>query len=124
MRIPSVLSLLLFMSLASAVPVIAGTVYDNGPINGNVDAWTINFGFVTSDSFTVSSGRTTITGLSFGAWLFPGDVLESVEVSMTSDVDGGTTYFDGVVNLSASGCVGNQFEFNVCTESGMFAGPR
>jgi hypothetical protein len=29
-----------------------GTVYENGPINGNTDAWTINFGFVVSDTFT------------------------------------------------------------------------
>jgi len=28
-------------------------LYDNGPINGNVDAWTINFGFVMSDPFTL-----------------------------------------------------------------------
>ncbi len=30
----------------------SGTIYENGPINGNTDAWTINFGFVVSDSFT------------------------------------------------------------------------
>ena len=26
------------------VPVLAGTLYDNGPPNGGVDAWTINGG--------------------------------------------------------------------------------
>ena len=116
------LLLLLFCAI-SILPAAAGTVYDNGPINGTTDAWTINFGFVVSDTFTVSTGNTSITGLSFGAWLFPGDVLESVEVSMTSEAFGGTTYFDQVVSFSESGCTENQFGFNVCTETGTFNGP-
>src|SRR5499427_7687565 len=56
-----------------AVPAVAQVVYSNGPINGTTDGWTINFGFVVSDTFTVGSGGATITGLTFGAWLFPGD---------------------------------------------------
>src|SRR4029079_4809561 len=34
-------------------PLDSGEIYDDGPINGTVDAWTINFGFVVSDSFPV-----------------------------------------------------------------------
>ena len=30
-------------------------IYENGPVNGTTDAWTINFGYVVSDSFTVPS---------------------------------------------------------------------
>src|SRR6185369_16021481 len=33
-----------------------GIIYDNGPINGTTDAWTINFGFVTADSFPSDGG--------------------------------------------------------------------
>ena len=100
-------------------------VYDNGPINGTTDAWTINFGFVTSDSFTVGSGGGTANALSFGAWLFEGDVLQSVEVTLTSAPFGGTVYFDGVVSLAQGGCSGNQYGFNVCTEtSANFSGPN
>jgi uncharacterized repeat protein (TIGR03803 family) len=91
--------------------------YSNGPINGTTDAWTINNGFVTSNSFTVPSGASLINGLTFGAWAFPGDVLQTVEVSITSSEFGGTTYYDGAVNFTQSGCSGNQFGFNVCTES-------
>ena len=103
-----------------ALPAMADTVYDNGPINGTTDAWTINFGFVVSDSFTVSGGGATVNGLAFGAWLFPGDVLQSAEVSITDAEFGGTTFFDGVVNFTQSGCVGNQYGYNVCTETGSF----
>ena len=104
-----------------ALPALADTVYDNGPINGTTDAWTINFGFVVSDSFSISGGGATVNGLAFGAWLFPGDVLQSAEVSITDAEFGGTTFFDGVVNFTQSGCVGNQYGFNVCTETGSFS---
>jgi hypothetical protein len=29
-------------------------LYENGPVNGTTDAWTINFGYVVSDSFVPS----------------------------------------------------------------------
>ena len=103
-----------------ALPALADTVYDNGPINGTTDAWTINFGFIVSDTFTVGGGGATVNGLAFGAWLFPGDVLQSAEVSITDAEFGGNTFFDGVVNFTQSGCVGNQYGFNVCTETGSF----
>ncbi len=93
-------------------------LYSNGPINGTTDAWTINSGFVTSDSFPVPSGGGSVMGMTFGAWLFPGDVLQSVEVSITSQEFGGTTYSDQVVSFTQSGCSGNQYGFNVCTQSG------
>ncbi len=117
------LSLLTLCMMLAAIPAAAQDIYNNGPINGNTDAWTINFGFIVGDSFTISTGNTTLTGLSFGAWLFPGDILESAEVWMTSGPLGGTTYFDQVVNFTQSGCSINQYGFNVCTETGMFSGP-
>ncbi len=92
--------------------------YSNGPINGTTDAWTINSGFVVSDTFTTDGGISA--ALAFGAWAFPGDVLESAEVSITSSEFGGTTYTNQVVNFTQSGCSGNQYGFNVCTETGMF----
>jgi hypothetical protein len=103
----------------AAVPGAAGDLYDNGPINGQVDAWTIDFGFVVSDTFTLSRSS-EVTGLSFGAWLIPGDTLDSVEVSFTSGEFGGTTFFDQQVNLTAGGCFVNQYGYNVCTETGNF----
>lgn len=103
-------------------PPQGNEIYDNGPINGNVDAWTINFGFIVSDTITVGSGN-SINGMSFGAWLAPGDTLVSVEVSITSDPNGGTSYFDQTVNFSQSSCAVNQYGFNVCTVSSTFNGP-
>ena len=114
------LVLLIALMGSVATPAMAGDIYNDGPINGTVDAWTINEDFFVGDSFTVSSGASTISGMQFGAWLFPGDTLESVQVWISSEPLGGTTYFNQQVNFTASGCVLNQFGYNVCTETGMF----
>src|SRR5215471_9322445 len=97
-------------------------LYDDGPTDGTTDAWTFNFGFTPSDTFDIASPGTVI-GVQFAAWLFPGDVLESVHVYITSEEFGGTTYFDGVVSTTQSSCALNQLGFNVCTENAMFDGP-
>lgn len=115
LRIASLTILLLALV---AIPAAADTIYDNGAINGQVDGWTINFGYTVSDNFTVPAAGAQVTGLSFGAWLFPGDTLTSVDVSITSSEFGGTTYFSGTVNFTASNCFNNTYGYNVCTETG------
>src|SRR5664279_629381 len=60
-------------------------LYDNGPINGNTDAWAFSGGAVVSDSYAVDiQDNPGAVGISFGAWLFPGDTLNSAEVSITA----------------------------------------
>jgi len=94
-------------------------LYDNGPVNGTTDAWTLNFGFAVTDS-VVAQGETA--GVYFYAWLFPGDTLMSVEVDFGSQPFG-TDLFHGTVNVVQSSCVGNQFGYNVCLEAATFNGP-
>ncbi len=118
----AVLSFCLFCLVSTVIPATAQTdLYDNGPSNGNIEAWTINFGFFVSDLLTLSQPA-TVTGLQFTAWLFPGDVLESADFSITDGEGGGRTFFAATVNFTQSGCVGNQFAFNVCTETGSITG--
>ena len=115
------ISLILLLAFCLAViPAAAqNDLYDNGPTNGTVDAWTANFGFVVSNSFTLRS-NSQVNGMIFSAWLFPGDVLYGGEVSITSSEFGGTTYFDEFINFTQTGCVTNQLAFNVCTETASF----
>jgi hypothetical protein len=70
----------------------AAVLYDNGPVNGTVDAWTINAGFSVEDSFTLSSAA-TVTGVTFASWAFPGDKISSVDWAIlpASGFTGGTT---------------------------------
>ena len=71
--------------LALLIAVVPGAaqnyLYDNGPINGTVDAWTINFGYSVTDSFIMASAQ-TITGFQFGVWAYPGDTPVSVDFSI------------------------------------------
>jgi len=120
-RIASLSLLVLCLTLA-AVPAMAQTVYSNGPTNGNSDAWTINFGFIVSDTFNVVGGA-TITGGTFAMWLVPGDTLTSAELSITSSEFGGTSYFDQTVNFTQGACTINQYGYNVCNENTSFSGP-
>jgi len=110
------IAFLLFLTCLAAVPAAAQALYSNGPVNGTSDAWTINFGFVVSDTFSLSSAS-TVTGVNFYAWTYStGDVLETAEVSITSSEFGGTTYTDQIVNFTQSACSANQLGFNVCLE--------
>ena len=114
---------LLVLCLALAGPVVAQTIYSNGPINGNTDAWTINFGFIVSDTFNVTSNGTTPINASFGMWLFSGDTLTSAEMSITSGENSGVTYFDQTVYFTQGSCTANQYGYNVCQENTTFSGP-
>ncbi len=126
------ITLLTFLLLVMAVSPAATQedVYDNGPSDGQDYGWVINFGFATSDSFVYNNpdscgwgaAQCPINGVTFVAWLFPGDTLQSAEVSITSSEFGGISYFDQTVSFTESGCYGNNMDFNVCTESGAFPG--
>jgi len=111
------------LCLLAALPAFAGEIYENGPIQGDSDGWTINLGFIVSDTFTISGGNSTISGMSFGVWLFPGDELNTVEVSLTSNENGGTVYFDQNVAFTTSNCGGNSYGYDICMASGNFNGP-
>ena len=90
-------------------------IYENGPVNGTTDAWTINFGYVVSDSFTLTSAA-TVTGFDLYTWEFPGDTLTSVDWSITSSPNGGTVYGSGTVSgssLTDSFISTNQYGYNI-----------
>ncbi len=102
-------------------PLDNNILYDNGPVNGEVDAWTINFGFAASDTI---QGIATISGIQFWAWLEPGDTITNVEVQIGSNGYFSNDLFDGVVTLTQSNCFTNNFGFDVCLVSGNFTGPN
>jgi hypothetical protein len=78
-----ILSLTVLGLALAVVPAPAQVLYDDGPINGTNDAWTINFGYVISNTFTLLN-NSTVTGFNFGVWEFPGDTLTSVDWAITS----------------------------------------
>ena len=67
--------------------------YDNGPVNGTTNAWTINFGFTVSDTFV--AGSYPATGFAFYVWEIEGDSVTSVSWSITSGENSGTVLGSG-----------------------------
>jgi uncharacterized repeat protein (TIGR03803 family) len=95
-----------------------GNRYDNGPYNGTTDAWTINFGFTTSDSFT---GSGTINGIHFVYWdASTTDLLTTVDLSIGSTSFGGTPQtLTGVTNTFLGT---NQFGYSLYQADYSFSG--
>jgi hypothetical protein len=116
-----ILTLLLMVTMLLIGSAAADVVYENGPANGNVDAWQINFGYVVSDTFYLPQDN-RVAGLIFESWLYPGDILLSAELSITSDENGGTVYFDQVLDAVQGACGYNSFGFSICTETLGFGG--
>src|ERR1017187_8080309 len=94
------LSLLTILCLMLAVaPAMADTLYDNGPYNGTNYAWTLDYGFSVSDSFTVPPQWYSqyINGFHFVYWDGnPSDVLTTVDMAMGS-TSFGTDLFSGTL---------------------------
>ena len=109
MRIASLILLGLVLAVASASGQV---LYENGPLNGTVDAWTINYGYFVSDTFTLT-GNATVGGFDFYTWTFPGDKPLTVDWSITSGADGGTLYGSGIANLLDSFISTNQYGYDI-----------
>ena len=114
LRIASLAILCLMLATAPAWAQLT-LVYSNGPINGTTDGWTINFGYIVSDSFELFDA-TNVRLFTFGAWEFPGDAMSSVDWSITSGENGGTVYGSGTAsgtNLSDKFISTNQFGYDI-----------
>jgi len=96
-------SLLASLCLLLSASAVAGdfNLYDNGPINGGNEAWIINYGYVVSDTFTLSPSVTLVSGFAFGAWEYPGDTLTSVQWSLTTAANGGMVIASGTATGSS-----------------------
>jgi hypothetical protein len=110
------------------------TLYSNGPVNGDTNAWTINNGFAVTDSIYIQSvqAQASVTTISFWAWLygancvtcpFTPDYVSSVQVQIgTTAFD--NSKFDGVVtSWVASNCAVNAYAYELCQETAVFRGP-
>jgi hypothetical protein len=103
------LTLLTILCLLLAVAPAMADTYSNGAFNGTNDAWTINFGFTVSDSFTLSGGP--VSGFHFVYW----DASAS-DLLTTADLQLGTTSFGGsatTVAFSSTFLGTNQYGYNL-----------
>jgi hypothetical protein len=119
MRTASFCLLAILCLLLAVAPAIADTLYSNGPYNGTTDAWTINFGFSVSDSFTAPSGS-QIQGLNIVYWdSSSSDVLTTVDMALGSTSFGGAPQtLTGVTNTFLGT---NQYGYNLFEATYNFA---
>lgn len=100
----------------TVVRASADTLYNNGPVNGQVDGWAINFGFVVSDSFALTR-NSSVQGFDFDAWVIPGDRPETVDWSISSSPNGGTIFASGTANLTSQFLFVNRDGFDIDEET-------
>ena len=106
------LALFTLLCLMAVVVAPAQVLFDNGPISGTVDAWTINFGYVVSDTFTLVN-PSTVKGFDFAVWEYPGDKVLSVDWSITEFEFGGTTYGQGTADVVDTFVSNNQYGYAI-----------
>jgi len=75
----------------------ADLVYDNGGINGTITAYTINYGWIVSNSFAVAT-PVNLVSANVGLWVYPGETPVSVDWSIGtsafgSEISSGTSTF-------------------------------
>jgi len=112
----------LLCMLTMLLPASAQVLYDDGPINGTTNGWTINFGFVVSDSITLAQ-KSTVGGIDFGVWEFPGDQTLTVDWSITSNPFGGTVYGQGTASVIDKFISVNQYGYDIDELSASIPGP-
>jgi hypothetical protein len=110
------LSLLVLCLTVVAVPAMAQQqiMYDNGPVNGQVNAWLINSGNAVTDSFQNNNGLLFLSEVSFYAWLIPGDFITQIDVSIGSAPYGSDLYHNTFYGLGQGNCFTNRFGYHVC----------
>jgi PEP-CTERM motif len=109
------LSLLTILCLMLAVaPAMAGTLYSNGPYDGNTAAWGIGGNHVVTDSNNLNSSRSNVYGIDFVYWdASEADLLTTVDMSMGT-TPFGTDIFSGTLTGVTNTFLGtNQYGYNL-----------
>ena len=87
------------------------------------DSWTINFGFIVSDSFTLPGGA-IVKDFDIWVWELPGDTVSTIEWSITSQENGGMIFGSGTASVSDSFLSTNGFGYNIPRSTNHFRSQR
>jgi len=99
---------IVLLTLVLALPAAADPLlYNNGPINGTINAWNISSPYAVADSFNLS-GSAELMNVQFGAWNSSGDHTTKVNWEIVS----GTPFTPSATVLySGTSAVASTFEF-------------
>ncbi len=119
MKTQSQIRIALFAILCLALAVIpasAQVVYENGPVNGNANAWNLSSGDVVSDSFRAVATK-GISGIRVDTWTVPNSLPKSVAWSFTSQEDGGTVFASGIADITSQFLSTNEYGYDLYSSS-------
>lgn len=102
----------------------AQTIYENGPVSGVNQEPRFDHSNSVSNTFTVSGGNSTVTGVSIWIMIGIADHNPGAEVIISSGQNGGgTVYFDRTVQFSnETNCYANLWGYNNCQETTNWTG--
>lgn len=84
-------------------------LYDNGPINGTIDAWTLDFGYAVANTYTISGPANSAQ---IGLWAFPGDSLSQIDWAFGS-APGLADYSSGTSSVTYTFLGTNAFGYDI-----------
>jgi hypothetical protein len=108
--------------LIGASSTAAAVLYDNGGLNGEVGNWNIGGAgalYAVSDSFTLAKAS-TMTGVDFGVWTVPSDVVSTVQwgIADASDPLGaGGFLYSGTATVMNGAASLNSLTWSISTDS-------
>src|SRR5262245_21189794 len=85
--------------LIAAPAAQADVVYDNGPTNVTVNAWTINYGYAAAENFILTA-PSILTVANFTLWNAPGDMTITVDWSILEEPTAGPILAFGTATVS------------------------
>jgi opacity protein-like surface antigen len=77
----------LALSVIASTPASADVVFDSGAFNGTIDAYTLGYGYVVSNSFTIVA-PIVVEGFTFVSWNEQGSVTTGVQWAIGSTAFG------------------------------------
>lgn len=113
-RIASLALLAALCLMLAVVPAMAGTLYDNGPYDGNNNAWGINFGHVVTNSNNLNSSRSNVYSVDFVYWdASESDLLTTVDMSFGSTPFGSDIFSGTLTGVTNTFLGTNQYGYDL-----------
>jgi hypothetical protein len=113
-HIASLLVLTILCLMLAVAPAVAGTLYSNGPYDGNTNAWGIGGVQAVTNSNNLNSSRSNVYAIDFVYWdASEADLLTTVDMSMGT-TPFGTDIFSGTLTGVTNTFLGtNQYGYDL-----------
>ena len=121
-HIASLLVLTILCLMLAVAPAVAGTLYSNGPYDGNTNAWGIGGVQAVTNSNNLNSSRSNVYAIDFVYWdASEADLLTTVDMSMGTTPFGTDIFFGTLTGATNTFLGTNQYGYGLYEASYSFA---